>query len=62
MVEAVFPASGALRVLRVVRGLGFGLDQNALDAAAKVRFRPASKDGIPVDTVATLRISFQMAY
>ncbi len=62
MLEVLFPGSGNLRVLRVVRGLGFGLDQNALDAAAKVRFRPASENGHPVDTVATIRISFQMAY
>ncbi len=62
MLEVLFPGTGNLRVLRVVRGLGYGLEQNALDAAAKIRFRPASEDGHPVDTVANVRISFQVAY
>ena len=62
VLEVLFPGSGNLRVLRLIRGLGFGLDQNALDAAAKVRFRPAFENGHPVDTVAMLRISFQVAY
>jgi len=62
VVEVLFTASGNLRVLQVVRGLGFGLDQNAIDAAAKIRFTPARQDGHPVDTIAMVRISFQMAY
>ena len=62
VLEALFSAAGNLRVLRVVRGLGYGLEQNAIDAAAKIRFRPAKEDGHAVDTVAMVRISFQMAY
>jgi TonB family protein len=62
VLEVLFTGTGNLRVLRVVRGLGFGLEQNALDAAAKIRFRPASQDGHAVDTVANVRISFQVAY
>jgi TonB family protein len=62
VLEVLFPSSGSPRVLRVVRGLGHGLDQNALDAAAKIRFRAATQDGRAVDTVAKVRISFQMAY
>ena len=62
MLEVQFTSSGSLRVLRVVRGLGHGLDQNAIDAAGKIRFRPATEDGRAVDTVAMVRISFQLAY
>jgi TonB family protein len=62
VLEVLLTASGTLRVLRVIRGLGHGLDQNALDAAAKIRFRPAAENGHPIDTVATIRISFQIAY
>jgi protein TonB len=62
VLEVLFTGSGTLRVLRVERGLGYGLEQNAADAAAKIRFRPAREDGHAVDTVATIRISFQMAY
>jgi TonB family protein len=62
VLEVLFAGSGSLRVLRVISGLGYGLDQNAIDAAAKIRFRPASEGGNAIDTVATVRISFQMAY
>ena len=62
VLEVLFTASGTLRVLRIVRGLGHGLDQNAIDAAAKIRFRPATENARAVDTVAMVRISFQIAY
>lgn len=62
VIEALFTSSGTLRVLRVVRPLGYGLDQQAVEAAGKIRFRPAREDGRSIDTVATVRISFQMAY
>ena len=62
MLEVIFAAAGNLRILRVVRGLGYGLEQNAFDAAAKIRFRPSKEDGRAVDTVAQVRISFQLAY
>ena len=52
VLEVLFTSSGNLRVLRVVRGLGRGLDQNAIDAAGKIRFRAATEDGRAVDTVA----------
>jgi TonB family protein len=62
VLEVLFTGAGTLRVLKVIRGLGYGLEQNALDAAAKIRFRPAREDGHAVDTVAQVRISFQLAY
>ncbi len=59
--EIVFEASGKLRVVRVVRGLGHGLDENAVQAAAAIRFRPAQAGGTPVDSTAMVRIIFQLA-
>jgi TonB family protein len=61
MVEVVFAASGELRALRIVKGLGHGLDEAALRAATGIRFKPARRDDLPVDTVATLHIVFQLA-
>ncbi len=61
VLEAVFSASGELRGLRVLRGLGHGLDEAALYAAGHIRFKPAQRDGQPVDTTATLHILFQLA-
>jgi TonB family protein len=55
-----FTAAGQVQVLGVVRGLGAGLDQQAIAAAEKIRFKPATRDGHPVDQVSLIRISFQM--
>lgn len=61
LLEVVFEASGKLRVLRVVRGLGHGLDDAAIHAAEQIRFKPALKDGQPSDSTAVVHIIFQLA-
>jgi TonB family protein len=61
VVEVQFNASGAVRVLRVVRGLGAGLDETAIAAAQGIRFRPATQDGTAVDSTALVHILFQLA-
>ena len=59
--EILFGASGEIQILRVVRGLGHGLDENAAQAARTIRFLPARRDGRPVDSTATVHIIFQLA-
>jgi TonB family protein len=61
LLEVVFEASGKIRVLRVVRGLGYGLDDAAIHAAEQIRFKPALKDGQPSDSTAVVHIIFQLA-
>src|SRR5215472_1426634 len=61
LLEVVFEASGRLRVVRVVRGLGHGLDENAVRAAEQIRFKPALRDGQPSDSTAVVHIIFQLA-
>jgi TonB family protein len=60
--EVLFAASGRARVVRVLRGLGHGLDESAMRAAEAIRFRPAMREGAPVDATAVARITFQLAY
>ncbi len=62
LIEVVFTTSGEVRVGRVVRGLGHGLDEAALRAAQQIRFKPARRDGQPVDFPAVVHIVFQLAY
>jgi TonB family protein len=62
VLEVLFGAVGSVRVLRVVHGLGHGLDEAAIEAAGRISFRPATRDGVPVDHTATLRVVFQLAY
>jgi TonB family protein len=61
LLEVVLQASGHIRVLRVVRGLGHGLDESAIQAAEKISFKPAMRDGQPADSTAVLHIIFQLA-
>jgi TonB family protein len=62
LVEVVFPASGPVRVVRVAKGLGHGLDEAAERAAEQIRFKPALQSGQPVDFPATVHIVFQVAF
>jgi TonB family protein len=62
LLEVSFAASGTLHVNRVVRGLGHGLDEAAIAAANKMRFKPALRNGQPVDSTAIVHVLFQMAY
>jgi TonB family protein len=61
VLEVVFEASGKLRVVRVVQGLGHGLDEAATQAAEQIRFKPARRDGQPSDYTAMVHIVFQLA-
>lgn len=61
LLEMQFRASGEACVLRVIRGLGHGLDENAIAAARGIRFRPAARDGKEVDSAAIVHIVFQLA-
>jgi len=59
--EVRFTASGQVEVLRVVNGLGHGLDEQAKLAAERIRFKPATKDGHAIDQVSVIHVTFQMA-
>jgi TonB family protein len=61
LLDVVLQATGRLRVLKVVRGLGHGLDDAAVHAAEQIRFKPALKDGQPSDSTVVLHIIFQLA-
>lgn len=61
LVEVVFTAEGQVHAVRVVRGLGHGLDEAALRAAEQIKFKPAQQDGHAVDSTAILHVVFQIA-
>jgi TonB family protein len=62
LLEVEFAANGQLHVNRVVRGLGHGLDEAAVAAANKMRFKPALRYGQPTDSTAIVHVVFQLAY
>src|SRR6266478_3959766 len=56
VLDLVFQADG------VISGLGHGLDEAAVRAAQQIKFKPAKRDGQPVDFPARVRIEFRLAY
>jgi len=60
VLEVIFLASGQIKVTRVVSGLDFGMDDEAIHAAQRIRFTPAMLDGKPVDFSARIRIEFRL--
>lgn len=61
VLRVTFTASGHVLVQGVVHGLGHGLDEEARRVAQQIRFRPATRDGQPVDMTTNITITFQLA-
>jgi TonB family protein len=62
VVDMVFLANGTVQINRVISGLGHGLDESAMRAAQQIKFKPALRQGEPVDFPARVRIEFRLAY
>ena len=60
VLEVEFTASNEVRVLRVLRKLGHGLDEAAIRAAEQIRFKPARRQGVAVDSRVTVQIEFHL--
>src|SRR5262245_47743944 len=58
--SVVFRADGSISDFKVVNGLADGLTENAIEAAKKIRFEPAIKNGQPVNVRATLEFAFHL--
>jgi TonB family protein len=62
VLDMVFQADGTVQVNGVISGLGHGLDEAAVRAAQQIKFKPAKRDGQPIDFPARVRIEFRLAY
>jgi len=61
VLRVTFLASGQVVVQGLVHGLGHGLDEEARRVAEQIRFRPATRNGQPVDLTTNIIITFQLA-
>ena len=52
--------NGVAQNIRIVKGLGFGLDENAVTAVQQWRFQPATKDGAAVTVQASIEVNFRL--
>ena len=61
VLRVTFTAMGQVEVQGVVHSLGHGLDEEARRVAQQIRFRPATRNGQPVDMTTNIVITFQLA-
>jgi len=61
MISIIVDTNGNPQNPRVVRPLGMGLDEKALEAVRQFRFKPAMKDGkTPVPVMITVEVNFRL--
>jgi periplasmic protein TonB len=59
VLEAIVRMDGSVDGFRILRGLGYGLDEQAIQTiASKWRFKPGSVNGTPVDVITTIEVDF----
>jgi protein TonB len=59
-VSVLLKADGTVSDIKVARGLGYGLDEKAIEAARQLRFVPAQKDGHAVSVRLFLEFKFSL--
>jgi TonB family protein len=60
LLSLIIDERGLPRDIKVVRPLGLGLDEKAIEAVRKWRFRPALKAGQPVAVSASVEVAFRL--
>jgi TonB family protein len=60
LLELVVRRDGSVGDVRIVKGLGHGLDQRAVDAVRQWRFSPARRRGTPVDVLVEVAMEFRL--
>lgn len=60
VLEIVVRRDGTVGGVKVLRRLGAGLDQNAIDAVRQWRFSPARRMGSPVDVIVEVAVEFKL--
>lgn len=60
VVEIVVRSDGSVGGVKLLQGLGAGLDQRAIDAVRQWRFSPAKRYGVPVDVMVEVAMEFKL--
>jgi TonB family protein len=61
LLQAIIRKDGTVDSFKVIRGLGYGLDESAIyTIVSKWRFKPGTLNDIPVDVQANIEVNFRM--
>jgi protein TonB len=60
IVECIIDKQGNVTNVQVLKPLPFGLDQAAVDAVRRWKFRPGTLNGQPVDVIFNLTVNFKL--
>ena len=60
MIKLVVDEHGLPQNIVVTQGLGLGLDERAVEAVKKWRFRPGTQNGKPVAMPAIVQVTFRL--
>ena len=60
IVQVVIGTDGVAGDARILRGLGLGLDEQAIEAIGQWQFKPGVKDGQPVPVAATIEVNWHL--
>jgi len=60
VLQAIVRRDGTIDILRVVRSLGLGFDESAMDALKQWRFRLGTRDGPAVDVSLNIEVNFNL--
>ena len=60
VLEIIVRADGTVGSVKTLQGLGYGLDQRAIDAVRQWRFNPARRYGTPVDVIVEVAVEFKL--
>jgi protein TonB len=60
VLEIVVRSNGSVGDVRVLQGLGSGLDQRAIEAVRQWRFSSATRKGRPVDVLVEVAVDFRL--
>jgi TonB family protein len=60
VLSAIVRKDGSIEILKVVRSLGLGLDENAIQALKQWKFRPGQRNGVPVDVALNIEVNFSL--
>jgi TonB family protein len=60
MLRITFNADGTIGAIVPIRGLPNGLTEQAVEAARKIKFQPATRDGVPITQTKVMEFTFSI--